>query len=296
MKDAPVFYRNLEERLDKRRAEHGLVVLRPRRDMVDFSSNDFLSLATSGLLRMAFFDELSHHPGFQLGSTGSRLLDGNNTYVETIEQELADFHGAETGIIFNSGYEANGAIFSTIPQPGDVIVFDELIHASVHDGMKHSLASSRISFRHNDPDSFRDVLMSVKESQPLIRDGEGSVLISIESVYSMDGDVAPVNEFVKIAKDVFPKGNAQFIIDEAHSTGVIGPQGAGLISALGLEKEMAVRLHTFGKALASHGGEMFSSTRVNIFHSLCLPVVLFSADQLFSQLSFSQVTPSERCW
>lgn len=255
MRDAPVFFRNLEKRLDIRRAEQGLLILRSRRDVVDFSSNDFLSLAATGLLRTAFFEELARHPDFRLGSTGSRLLDGNNTYIETVEQEIADFHGAECAVIFNSGYEANGAIFSAIPQPGDVIVYDELMHASVHEGMKQSDASAKVSFAHNDPDSFLDVLMSIKESHPLIRKGERTVLISIETVYSMDGDIAPLKEFVKIAKDVFPKGNAQFIIDEAHSTGVLGPQGAGLVAALGLEKEMVIRMHTYGKAMASHGGE-----------------------------------------
>ena len=267
MDGAPVFLRNLERRLDKNRADHGLVTLRLRRNIVDFSSNDFLSLTTSGMLRKAFLEELARHPDFQLGSTGSRLLDGNNTYIELVEKELAEFHGAEAAIIFNSGYEGNCAIFSIIPQHGDVIVYDELIHASVHDGMKHSLASAKVSFLHNDAASFREVLKSVKETQPSIKNGEGTVLISIESVYSMDGDISPVKELVKIAKELFPDGNAQFVIDEAHSTGVIGPKGAGLISALGLEKEMAIRLHTMGKAMGSHGGK----TQVNAcssFYSL----------------------------
>lgn len=254
-KNASVFYRNLEEVLDRRRAEHNFLMLRSKTDAVDFSSNDFLSLGSTGLIRMAFFDELARHSGFELGSTGSRLLDGNNDYIELVEKELADFHGAEACIIVNSGYEANGSIFSAIPQRGDAIIFDELIHASVHDGMKHCLATCRVSFRHNDVRSFRETLISVRDSQPLIAQGDRAALISIESVYSMDGDVAPVKEYVAVAKEIFPHGNAQFIIDEAHSTGVIGPNGSGLICALGLENEMAIRLHTFGKALASHGGK-----------------------------------------
>ncbi|KAK4118951.1 class II aminotransferase/8-amino-7-oxononanoate synthase [Parathielavia appendiculata] len=261
-KTESVFYRNLEEELDVRRAEHSLVTLRTRRDAIDFSSNDFLSLASSGLLRMAFFDELARHPGFQLGSTGSRLLDGNNTYIEAVERELAAFHGAEAAIIVNSGYEANGAIFSAIPRPGDVVVYDELIHASVHDGLKESLALTRMSFRHNDVDDFYQALLSVRESQPMVRRGERSVIISVESVYSMDGDVCPLRELVAAAKDIFPGGNAVFVIDEAHSTGVLGPRGAGLVNALGLEKEIAIRMHTFGKALASSGAVILANDTI----------------------------------
>ncbi|KAK0623890.1 pyridoxal phosphate-dependent transferase [Immersiella caudata] len=258
-----VFYRNLEEELDARRADHSLVTLHTREDhTVDFSSNDFLSLASTGLLRMAFFDELARHPNFQLGSTGSRLLDGNNHYIETVERELAEFHGAEAAIIVNSGYEGNGAIFSAIPRPGDVVVYDELIHASVHDGLKECLALTRLSFRHNDVDSFYETLLEVRDSQPQIRQGERSVIISVESVYSMDGDVCPLRELVDAAKEIFPAGNAVFVIDEAHSTGVQGPKGAGLVNALGLEKEIAIRMHTFGKALASTGAVILANDTI----------------------------------
>lgn len=138
---------------------------------------------------------------------------------------------------------------------GDAIMYDELIHASVHDGMKESLALCRMSFRHNDPESLYEFLLAVRESQPLVRQGACSVLISVESVYSMDGDVCPLRELVEVAKKVFPGGNAQFVIDEAHSTGVLGSKGASLVCALGLEKEIAIRMHTFGKALASTGGK-----------------------------------------
>ncbi|KAK4450479.1 PLP-dependent transferase [Podospora aff. communis PSN243] len=261
-KTESIFYHNLEEELDARRADHSLVTLRMRRDEVDFSSNDFLSLSSTGLLRMAFFDELARHPNFEIGSTGSRLLDGNNTYIETIERELAEFHGAETALIVNTGYDGNGAIYSTIPRPGDVVVYDELVHASVHDGMKDCLALKRLSFRNNDVDSFYDTLLEVRDTQPQIRNGERSVIISVESVYSMDGNICPLREFVAAAKEIFPGGNAIFIIDEAHSTGVIGPRGAGLVNALGLEKEIAIRLHTFGKAMGSTGAVILGNETV----------------------------------
>lgn len=255
MKSAPVFYRNLEEALDMRRTEHNLITLRKRKDQFDFSSNDFLSLAHSGLLRGAFFEELARHPNFKLGSTGSRLLDGNNNYIETVEQEIAEFHMAERATIVNSGFEGNCAIFSAIPRPGDAIVFDELVHASVHEGMARSMALSKSSFRHNDVESFRETLETVRSSNPLIESGQRCVIISVETVYSMDGDVCPLAEMVEIVKQLFPEGNAQFFVDEAHSTGIVGEKGVGLVRTLGLEKDIAIRLHTFSKALACSGGK-----------------------------------------
>ena len=270
MKTAPVFYRNLEEALDARRSTQSLTMLRNREGTIDFSSNDFLSLSTSGDLRQAFLEELSNNPEFSLGSRGSRLLDGNNTYIETLENEIAAFHHAEKALIISSGYDGNVAIFCAIPRPGDAIVYDELIHASAHDGMKHSLAETHISFRHNDLDSFEEILISLKESNPPIKAGTRSVLIAVESIYSMDGDVCPLRELVKIAKSIFPNGNAQFIIDEAHSTGILGERGRGLVCALGLEKDIAVRLHTYGKALSATGGETqrLSSALIRQFFTL----------------------------
>ncbi|KAK8912771.1 8-amino-7-oxononanoate synthase [Metarhizium anisopliae] len=133
-------------------------------------------------------------------------------------------------------------------------VYDELVHASVHDGMTHSLALTKVAFRHNDVDALRDALVELVDSQPLIKDGSRTVLISVESVYSMDGDVCPLREMLEISREVCPKMNFAFIVDEAHATGIIGPKGVGLVSLLGLEKEIAIRLHTYGKALASTGG------------------------------------------
>jgi 8-amino-7-oxononanoate synthase len=255
MKDAPIFYRNLEETLDTRRTEHNLVTLRKRKDMNDFSSNDFLSLTGSGMLRTAFFEELARYPDFKLGSTGSRLLDGNNDYIEMIEREIAAFHGSEQATIVNSGFEGNCAIFSSIPRPGDTIVYDELVHASVHEGMSRSLALNRVPFRHNDVDSFREVLETILDTQPMIRSVKRCVIVAVETVYSMDGDVCPLKELVNITKELFPDGNAQLFVDEAHTTGVVGDKGAGLVCSLGLQKDVAIRLHTFSKALVCSGGK-----------------------------------------
>lgn len=254
-KGTSAFYRSLEARLDKRRAERRTHTHSRPREGVHISSTDFLSLSSSGLIRMAFFDELARHPGFHLRNGGAPMLHGSNSYIDTLEQELADFHGAEKGLMFSSGYDASGAIYKVIPQEGDAIIFDENVHASIHDAMRNSPASIRQSFSHNNLDSFHKVLNWVAESDEDFEDGLRTVLISIESVYNMDGDVAPIEEMVRIAKEIFPLGNFQFLVDEAHSTGLIGEKGNGLVCALGLEKEIAIRLHSFGTALGSQGGK-----------------------------------------
>ncbi|CAK3821216.1 Pyridoxal phosphate-dependent transferase, major domain [Lecanosticta acicola] len=255
MKSAPTFTRNLEESLDVKRASHAmfppLIAAWKSGASIDFCSNDLLSLGRTGAIREAFLAELAAHPDFQMYAGGTRIMDGNYAYLEQTEREVAEFHGAEAALMVNSGFEANMAIYTALPRPGDVVVYDELVHASTHDGMAHSLAATKLQFRHNDLDAFRDVMTSAHDSYPMVRDGSRCVLVSVESVYSMDGDVCPLKELVEVAKEIFPKGNAVFIVDEAHATGILGPNGVGLVSALGLEKEIAVRLHTCAFILGS---------------------------------------------
>ncbi|KAG6037963.1 putative secondary metabolism biosynthetic enzyme [Claviceps citrina] len=269
MKNAPTFYRNLEEALDVRRADHGLFTRTMSAwklgQAIDFCSNDLLSLGASGMIRQAFLEELARHPDFNLYAGGSRLMDGNYSYIEQVEQEIADFHGSETALLVSSGYEANGAIVSAIPRPGDAIIYDELVHASLHDGLVHSLALCKVPFRHNDIDAFEEALQSVLDTQPLIKAGSRTILVAVESVYSMDGDTCPLLELMQAAKHVCgSKVSVEFIVDEAHATGVVGPMGRGLVNALGLEKEVAVRLHTCGKALASTGAVILGSATVRM--------------------------------
>ncbi|KAJ6442337.1 class II aminotransferase/8-amino-7-oxononanoate synthase [Purpureocillium lavendulum] len=278
MKGAPLFYRNLEAALDERRAGHNLVTTHRFEHKVDFSSNDFLSLATSGILREAFLEELDRNPGFEVGSTGSRISDGNNSYVEELEAQIAKFHGAESALVVGSGYDANCAIFSAVPRPGDVIVYDELIHASVHDGMKASLATSQMPFKHNSAESLRETLVELKESNTLIRQGSRCVLIAVEAVYSMDGDVTPLADIVETIDDIFPNGNAQIVIDEAHSTGLVGENGRGLVCALGLEDKIAIRLHTYGKGLGTTGAAILANaTVISTLLNFARPVIYTTA-------------------
>jgi 8-amino-7-oxononanoate synthase len=227
----------------------------------DFSSNDFLSLATRPELRDAFLHELQSDPATRenLGSGGSRLLDGNSSYAERLEADIATFHGAESGLLCNSGFDANTGLFACLPQRGDVIVYDEFIHASVHDGIRLSRAREHRFFPHNDMRALRSVLEQCIEDDERIRHGSRNIFIAVEAVYSMDGDTVPLRQVVALNKELLPKGNGHVIVDEAHSNGVFGPQGRGLVSQLGLEKDVTVRLHTFGKALACNGAILLCS-------------------------------------
>ncbi|KAF9694752.1 hypothetical protein EKO04_007405 [Ascochyta lentis] len=225
----------------------------PKPGQIDFSSNDFLSLSTNAQLKKAYLDELQRSQ-LPLGSGGSRLLDGNSTYAEALEHDIAKFHGAEAGLLWNSGFDANAGFFSCVPQPGDVIVFDELVHASVHDGMRLSRAAQTVPFVHNSIADLRRVLQEVAELP-----SRSNVFVAVESIYSMDGDVAPLQRIVDTVIEILGEERGYVTVDEAHSTGVLGFEGRGLVSELGLEKQVFARLHTFGKALAGNGAILLGS-------------------------------------
>lgn len=243
---------HLHRLLDRRRQRSKLRSLKASPPgSVDFSSNDFLSLSVSPALKAIFLNELENIS--QLGSTGSRLLDGNSLYAENLEQEIAAFHNGPAGLLVNSGFDANVGIFSCLPQPGDIVVYDELIHASIHDGIKASRAAGSIHFSHNSIPELKSVLEEV-----ILKIAGGTpcnVLIAVESVYSMDGDLAPLKEIVQLIETLFPTKNAYLIVDEAHATGMYGDKGRGRVCELGLENRVFIRLHTFGKALACNGGK-----------------------------------------
>ncbi|CEP07884.1 hypothetical protein [Parasitella parasitica] len=234
----------LEDTLTKRREISKIrrLVVNPP-NAIDFSSNDFLGLSHSNHFKTAYLNELQQLPTI-LGSTGSRLLDGNSAYCEQLEKKIANFHNSESALIFNSGFDANAGLFSTVPQRGDIIVYDELIHASVHEGMRLSRAAKCLPFLHSNVEDFERIIQWVVAQYP----GK-NVFVAVETVYSMDGDVAPLNELIAVLRNFWPrKENGYVIVDEAS---VYGHQGRGIISQLGLEKEIFARLHTFGKALAT---------------------------------------------
>ena len=205
---------------------------------IDFLSNDYLGLARSPLLKKRIRDEYDLLPHEANGATGSRLLSGNTAYTEDLEHYLANVFSAERALLFNSGYTANLAVISTVPQRGDTIILDELAHACMKEGARLSYAQ-KLSFRHNDLD---DLERKLGKSQ-------GDIFVVVESVYSMDGDTAPLEALLSVCG----KYGANLIVDEAHSTGVWGQNGSGLSCALGLEKEVFASVYTFGKAMGVHG-------------------------------------------
>lgn len=267
-KSPPSLRTSLRAALHRRKSKQSLrrLTLIPETS-TDFSSNDFLSLSTSPLFRARYTSHLAQAPPFYpFASGGSRLLTGNSPYAEALESFIADFHNAPSGLLFNSGFDANVGVLSCIPQPGDIIIHDEYIHASAHEGMRLSRAGKKIPFAHSCPRSLEDVLRREVEGDEMVRNGKKNVFVVIESIYSMDGDIAPIREFVEVVERVVTAGNAYFVVDEAHATGAFGPRGAGVVQELGVEEKMFIRVHTFGKALASHGGELPSSLFSLLFH------------------------------
>ncbi|MBN8663586.1 MAG: 8-amino-7-oxononanoate synthase [Chitinophagales bacterium] len=228
----------LQNKLNERKAQDAFRVLRVQDGKADFCSNDYLGIAHRQLLS---------ENGLSAGSTGSRLLAGNWPIMETVEKEIAAFHQAEAALLFNSGYDANLGLLSAVPQKGDTIIYDQLSHASIRDGIRLSFAQA-YSFAHNDLSDLRKKLQSAT----------GNVFIVTESVFSMDGDFCPIRELVTIAKE----HGAHLIIDEAHATGVIGERGEGLVQQEGLQTEIFARIHTFGKAVGCHGAVVLGSAQL----------------------------------
>ncbi len=211
------------------------------RSGIDFTSNDYLGLAESEELKHAAADAVAR--GVPTGSGGSRLLRGNHPEHEALESEAAAYFGAETALYFGGGYVANFAIFSTLPQRGDLVVHDELIHASVHEGLRRGRADV-VAVPHNNVDAFDAAIVRWRATG-----GKGRPWIAVESLYSMDGDSPNLAELFTVAE----RHEAMVVIDEAHATGVLGPQGRGLAARFE-GRDNVITLHTCGKALGTAGG------------------------------------------
>lgn len=231
----------LNKKLAERKQENAFRQLRLPGNKIDFCSNDYLGIVKHNLLTAAAKDKLA------LGSTGSRLLTGNYPLIETVENEIAAFHQSQTALMFNSGFDANMGVLSSIPQRGDTIIYDSLCHASIRDGIRLSFAQS-YAFAHND----------LNDLEKKLQNYQANIFVVTESVFSMDGDICPLQGIVALCK----KYNAHLIIDEAHATGVIGEQGEGLVQQLQLQNEIFCRIHTFGKACGCHGAAVLCSPRL----------------------------------
>ena len=231
--------------LDHRRDQGLLRTLqRPNEVSVNLASNDYLGLSTHPALAEA------HALGaakWGNGSTGSRLLSGSPAVFAETEAKLAQWKGTEAALVFNSGYNANVSLVTTLCPEGSQVFLDRLDHASIYDGARMS-GAKLIRFRHNDPDDLRRQLLA----------NPGRSVIFTESVFSMDGDLAPLADYAAIAEET----GTGLVVDEAHADGVFGPGGRGLVHALGLQGKVDVVMGTFGKALGCAGACVWASQTI----------------------------------
>ncbi|WP_295201422.1 aminotransferase class I/II-fold pyridoxal phosphate-dependent enzyme [uncultured Chryseobacterium sp.] len=230
-----------QKELDKRSESGTLRRLQQVSQSIDFYSNDYLGFARNSDLQTIILDKVSGHPEWLSGTTGSRLISGNTAYINETEQYIAQEHGFPAALFFSSGYQANLALFSALPGRQDTIITDEHIHRSVYDGCRLSFAK-KLKFRHNDMDHLEHLLK--KES--------GNCLIAVESLYSMEGDLAPLAQIAALAACY----GASLIVDEAHAFGVFGH---GLVDRCGLQDKVTAAVITYGKALGMHGAAVLSS-------------------------------------
>jgi 8-amino-7-oxononanoate synthase len=253
----------MREILVDRKSNGSLRTLTNTQNKADLASNDYLGLAHSKELHQLIEARYQKIKNPTNGSTGSRLLAGNSELAEEVEAQLSTTFLAEQTLLFNSGYVANLAALSCIPQKGDTILYDELVHACMHDGARLSRAD-RFSFKHNDLADLENKLKFAK----------GKIFIAVESVYSMDGDQCPLAELVTLAEQY----QAHIILDEAHSTGAYGKNGGGLAVSLELQSKIAVRIYTFGKAMGVHGACVAGSkTLINYLINFARPFIYSTA-------------------
>ncbi len=263
MKELP---QNLLKKLRDREANDSLRRLLQQSNLIDFSSNDYLGFASQNKLQ-DIADSLVSHNNLN-GATGSRLLSGNHNLYATAENTIAQFHHQESALIFNSGYNANIGFFSAVPQRGDVVFYDELIHASIRDGLAMGLAKN-FNFKHNAIEDLEQKVLRWKQNN------DGTIYIVTESVFSMDGDSPNLKKLAFFCE----QHKIYLVVDEAHALGVIGKKGEGMVQSLNLTDKVFAQIITFGKALGCHGAailgsEALKSYLVNFARSLIYTTAL----------------------
>ncbi|MCC1485281.1 aminotransferase class I/II-fold pyridoxal phosphate-dependent enzyme [Winogradskyella immobilis] len=236
--------KKLHKKLEDRKVNNAFRQLSTSDTLIDFSSNDYLGFSKSETIFNATYNQLKSQNNTQNGATGSRLLSGNHQLHEQLETTLSKTHHCESALVFNSGYDANIGFFSSVPQRGDIILYDEFSHASIRDGILLSHAKS-YKFKHNDLSNLKEMLKRVQHDNI-------EIYIVTESVFSMDGDSPGLEELSKLCKDY----SANLIIDEAHALGIFD---YGLVQQMQLENEVFARIVTFGKALGCHGAAILGS-------------------------------------
>ncbi|MES2412019.1 MAG: pyridoxal phosphate-dependent aminotransferase family protein [Bacteroidota bacterium] len=247
--------KSLQQKLQQREANNALRQLPVADNIIDFASNDYIGFAKNETI----FDETHQYLRDKNckvnGATGSRLLSGNHPLYNEAEEYLSKFHRAEAALIFNSGYDANVGFFSSVPQRNDIILYDELCHASIRDGIQMSKAKA-YKFSHNDLEDLEKQIQKFT-----IHHSPFTIYIVTESVFSMDGDCPNMEELTKLSE----KYNAYLVVDEAHALGVFGDQGEGLVQSLGLQDKVFARIMTFGKGLGCHGSAILGSQELKSY-------------------------------
>jgi len=239
---------NLIKKLEERKQNNSLRQLPSFNNLVDFSSNDYIGFSKSETIFKSAHHYLIENEMIQNGATGSRLISGNHFLYQIAENFIAEFHEAESALIFNSGYDANVGFFSAVPQRNDVILYDELCHASIRDGIVMSNAKS-YKFSHNDFEDLEHLIQKFPQA---------NIYIITETVFSMDGDSPNLEELVQLSE----KHNCYLVVDEAHTLGVFGENGEGLTQYLKLQDRIFARIMTFGKGLGCHGAVVLGSTEL----------------------------------
>lgn len=244
------FPKSLIKKLQIREQNNALRKLPIQNDRIDFSSNDYIGFAKSEAIFNQTHQFLINNNFIENGATGSRLISGNHPLYEITEKYLAHFHQSETALIFNSGYDANIGFFSSVPQKEDFILYDELCHASIRDGIQLSKAKS-YKFNHNDYEDLERLILK-------FIDNKANLFIVTESVFSMDGDTPDFEKIVNLSE----KYSCYLVVDEAHAIGVFGEKGEGLIQYNGYQNSVFARIVTFGKALGCHGAVILGSNEL----------------------------------
>ena len=242
------FPEKLQQKISQRVAQNSLRKLGKENSLIDFSSNDYLGFAKSEVIFNKTHQFLVDNNSKVNGATGSRLLSGNHKLYTKVEKQLAKLHNSEKALVFNSGYDANIGFFASVPQRGDIILYDEFIHASIRDGIQLSNAKS-FKFKHNDLTHLEELLKRVHQN-------DIEIYVVTESVFSMDGD-SP--NLVAISQLINKQTNTHLVIDEAHALGIFG---FGLIQKLQLENTVFARIITFGKGLGCHGAAILGSEQL----------------------------------
>ncbi len=245
------FPKNLSAKLDTRKQNNALRHLPTQTERIDFASNDYIGFSKSETIFHQTHQFLIDNDCLQNGATGSRLLSGNHSLYSLAEKYIAEFHQAETALIFNSGYDANVGFFSAVPQKGDFILYDELCHASIRDGIQLSNAKS-YKFQHNDYEDLERLLQRYQIEA-------SEIYIATESVFSMDGDTSDIEQLVQLSE----KYRSHLVVDEAHALGVFGEKGEGLTQAF--HDKIFARILTFGKGLGCHGAAVLGSENLKSY-------------------------------